>query len=173
MQWMRGLLGVFRSGRKLVGTDLDGNKYFEVLSGRGRRARREVVSKLKHEEYEDGTIPVEWEAWIRGKRNDPPTHDELVSKIRQREVLKERVKHVEAEEIERRAKEQGGAGMLTRPVGHASSPVYGKTELQSEPIRTGNTFQPGAWTPGTNTDPGKGQDDNFEPEAWRKGLGRK
>lgn len=163
-------MGVFRSGRRLVGTDLDGNKYYEILSGKSGRPRREVETQLKHEQYEDGTIPIEWESWIRGKRDNPPTHDELISKLQQREVLSQRVKKVEAEEMERKAKEQDQA---TRQQGHASAPVYEKTGLKSEPTRTGDTFQPGSWTPGSKTgQAGKGSEeevDSFEPEAWNPG----
>ena len=156
MQWLRNLLGVFRSGRRLVGTDLDGNKYYEIISGKSGRQRREVVTKLKHEQYEDGTIPIEWEAWIRGKREIPPTHEELIKKLQQREILNQRVKKVEAEEMERREKERESE-LATRQVGHASAPVYEKTGLRSEPVRTGDTFQPGSWTPGSKTDQaGKG-----------------
>ncbi|KXJ17112.1 NADH dehydrogenase [ubiquinone] 1 alpha subcomplex assembly factor 2 [Exaiptasia diaphana] len=173
MSWFRNLLNVLRPGRRIVGTDLDGNTYIEVISKRGGRStvRREVITNLKHEQYEDGSIPVEWEAWIRGKREDPPTHDELIQKMQQREIIKQRAKNLEQEERKKMEEQQEKERTSTSPVGHASSHVYEKSELRSEPTRVGDSFHPGAWTPSQG---GSGQAEkipktdknDFEPEGW-------
>lgn len=180
MQWARALFNSLKPARRLIGTDLEGNKYYEIVR-EGRKARREVVTTMKHVEYKPGTIPMEWEAWIRGKRKDPPTHDELVKKIEQAEILQKRVKQVEERERELQVKEYH-EGLVARPaqkasqVGHASAPFYQHLDNVQEPTSTGSTFQPGGWTPGKSSPPGgKGQSsqieseaekDTFQPEAW-------
>lgn len=171
MSWMRNLLSVLRPGRRIVGTDLDGNTYIEVISKRGGRStvRREVITKLRHEQYEDGSIPIEWEAWIRGKREDPPTHDELIQKMQQRKIVKQRARNLEQEEREKMEEQQGKE--KTSPVGHASAHVFEKSELKSEPTRVGDSFNPGAWIPSQG---GRDQEEkipetdktDFEPEGW-------
>ncbi|XP_063114284.1 NADH dehydrogenase [ubiquinone] 1 alpha subcomplex assembly factor 2 isoform X1 [Cavia porcellus] len=62
-----------------VGTDHFGNKYYYVpqyTNWRGQiiRDKRIIEAAKKNEiSYEVGDIPIEWEAWIRRKRNTPPT----------------------------------------------------------------------------------------------------
>ena len=40
--------------------------FITIFQGAGKKARREVVTKqkLKHEEYEAGVIPTEWEGKV-------------------------------------------------------------------------------------------------------------
>nr|XP_019599100.1 PREDICTED: mimitin, mitochondrial isoform X2 [Rhinolophus sinicus] len=65
--------------KEQVGTDQFGNKYYhipEYENWRGQiiRERRIVEAANKREvDYEVGTIPTEWEAWIRRTRKTPPT----------------------------------------------------------------------------------------------------
>ena len=150
----------------------------------GRKARREVETSVKHAEYEPGTIPVEWEAWIRGKRTEPPSQDELKRKIKQSEVLKKRVQQVEERERELRTKEFE-EGLVAkppqeapRPVGHASAPFYENIGDTQGPTSTGSSFQPGGWDPNVPKTPessaeGSEQSEaepraepTFQPEAW-------
>lgn len=179
MRWLRSLLGVLRPGRRIVGTDLHGNTYFEVDSSRGGKpaVRREVLTKLKHSQYEDGSIPIEWESWIRGKRNDPPTHEELIKKMQQRVIIKQRANILEKEHIEKmNEREKENSQTTTSSIGHASAHVYEKQELKSQPTRTGDSFQPGAWIPsqgGRSQEDSSQQESNngdnkkdFEPEGW-------
>uniref|UniRef100_A0A674BNJ2 NADH:ubiquinone oxidoreductase complex assembly factor 2 n=1 Tax=Salmo trutta TaxID=8032 RepID=A0A674BNJ2_SALTR len=62
-----------------VGTDHFGNKYYwqpeqKTWTGRIVRAKRMVVAVNPTEfEYLEGNIPSEWDAWIRGRRKQPPS----------------------------------------------------------------------------------------------------
>ncbi|CAL8096432.1 unnamed protein product [Orchesella dallaii] len=63
----------------LIGKDSFGNKYFEIPAdpsiGKRRDARWfEPVIKDKH----DQEMPAEWESWLRGRRKQPPTTEEVL-----------------------------------------------------------------------------------------------
>ncbi|XP_003745833.1 NADH dehydrogenase [ubiquinone] 1 alpha subcomplex assembly factor 2 [Galendromus occidentalis] len=65
---------------KPVGEDYLGNKYFEFQAGErsGRRSKRQVQPVSEEVDYE---LPFEWEAWLRGRRRDPPTAEEIQERI--------------------------------------------------------------------------------------------
>ncbi|CAM1300056.1 Uncharacterised protein g2600 [Pycnogonum litorale] len=61
-----------------IGEDKFGNTYFEIPAdpSRGKRFPRRWFQTVDQENYLQ-EIPVEWEAWIRNKRESPPTEEEL------------------------------------------------------------------------------------------------
>ncbi|KGL84273.1 hypothetical protein N309_14245, partial [Tinamus guttatus] len=110
----------------------------------------EAVNR-QHFLYEMGDFPAEWEAWIRKKRNDPPTIEEILRNESYREEMKQKIKDVAEKDKLLQAKEYK-AGLVAEPVrthvkGHASAPYYGKQEPSQDPTSTANTFQPGSWMP--------------------------
>lgn len=140
-----------------VGTDHLGNIYYNIpeqksWTGRVIRPRRLVeAANPKEFEYMEGSIPSEWDAWLRGRRKQPPTIEELLQNERYREQIK--IRAIEAEEKDKvlQAKEYE-EGLVAQPVqtqvkGHASATQFGQTEISEEPVSTANTFQPGSWTP--------------------------
>ncbi|XP_019517095.1 PREDICTED: mimitin, mitochondrial isoform X2 [Hipposideros armiger] len=70
--------------KEQVGTDQFGNKYYyipEYKNWRGQtiREKRIVEAANKREvDYEVGTIPAEWEAWIKRTRKTPPTMEDYL-----------------------------------------------------------------------------------------------
>ncbi|XP_042585520.1 NADH dehydrogenase [ubiquinone] 1 alpha subcomplex assembly factor 2 isoform X1 [Cyprinus carpio] len=70
-----------------VGTDHLGNKYYYIpeqksWTGRVSRPRRLVEAANPNEfEYMEGNIPSEWDAWIRGRRKQPPTIENLIEEL--------------------------------------------------------------------------------------------
>ena len=171
MQWARSLLNVLGRTRRLVGTDLHGNEYYETIR-QGKKPKREMITKIEHMEYTPGLIPIEWEAWIRGKRELPPTHEELIAEQRRVKTLKERARQVEEKDRKQQVLEQK-TSQIAAHVGHASAPLYESLDNRSQPTSTGTTFQPGEWIPesGPNDSPGsvskgKETDETFEPESW-------
>ncbi|KAL1460681.1 hypothetical protein WDU94_012639 [Cyamophila willieti] len=61
-----------------IGTDYMGTKYFEIPAdpqGGIRRPTRSFEPIVK--DRFDQTVPPEWEAWLRGRRKEPPTEDEI------------------------------------------------------------------------------------------------
>ena len=168
MQRLRQVLRSLWRTRRLVGTDLEGNKYYETIR-EGEKPRREMITDLKHVQYTTETIPIEWEAWLRGKRNDPPSHEELLAQRSRVAIIRERARQVEEKDRESQALEYN-QGLVAQPpqiashLGHASAPLYERLDNRSEPTSTGTTFQPGQWTPGTSSS--KDNEDAYEPESW-------
>ncbi|NWY23340.1 NDUF2 factor, partial [Pheucticus melanocephalus] len=114
---------------------------------------RRFVEAVNREayQYQIGDFPAEWEAWIRKKREDPPTIEEILRNESYREEMKQKVKDVSEKDKLLQAKEYE-EGLVAVPShtqvkGHASAPYYGKKEPSQDPTSTANTFQPGAWMP--------------------------
>ncbi|GAA6106416.1 NADH dehydrogenase [ubiquinone] 1 alpha subcomplex assembly factor 2 isoform X1 [Tachysurus ichikawai] len=140
-----------------VGTDNLGNKYFYIpeqktWTGRHVRARRFVEAFNPTEsEYLEGSIPSEWDAWIRGRRKDPPTIEELLNNEQYREQIKIKAQEAEEKDKELQAKEYE-EGLVVKPMqtqvkGHAAATQFGQSQISEEPMSTANTFQPGSWAP--------------------------
>ncbi|EDV22551.1 uncharacterized protein TRIADDRAFT_58888 [Trichoplax adhaerens] len=102
-----------------------------------KRIKRIVETGGKECDYVPGSIPVEWEAWLRGKRVEPPTVEELIEREQRAQLLAKRVIALEEKE----------AQMLQKPeVGHASAPMYDKADSEDQ-ASTGKDFQPASWKP--------------------------
>uniref|UniRef100_UPI001ED84E69 NADH dehydrogenase [ubiquinone] 1 alpha subcomplex assembly factor 2 isoform X2 n=1 Tax=Scatophagus argus TaxID=75038 RepID=UPI001ED84E69 len=158
---MSRIAGVLRRAfglvREHVGTDHLGNKYYlipeqKTWTGRLVRARRMVEAANPREyEYIEGSIPVEWDAWIRGRRKEPPSIEELLRNESYREQIKIKAEEVEGKDLALQAKEyeEGLVATPTRTLtkGHAATTSFGKEEISEDPTSTGNTFQPGSWMP--------------------------
>lgn len=66
----------------LVGSDYFGNKYYEIPANPSvdkRRASRWFKPPEKDDFMQE--MPAEWEAWLRGRRKDPPTEDEVMRNL--------------------------------------------------------------------------------------------
>ncbi|XP_006626971.1 NADH dehydrogenase [ubiquinone] 1 alpha subcomplex assembly factor 2 isoform X1 [Lepisosteus oculatus] len=145
-----------------VGTDHFGNKYYfipeqKTWTGQTIRAKRIVeATNPKEYEYQEGSIPSEWDAWIRGRKKEPPTIEELLKNERYRDDIKARAKEVADREMALRVEEQE-EGLVARPAqvqikGHASARRFELTGPSEDPTSTANTFEPGSWKPsGDNT----------------------
>ncbi|XP_061474820.1 NADH dehydrogenase [ubiquinone] 1 alpha subcomplex assembly factor 2 isoform X2 [Rhineura floridana] len=139
-----------------VGADPKGNKYYripkhETWAGQIIKERRFVEPFDKEYQYEAGTIPKAWEAWIRKKRKDPPTLEEVFKNENYEEEIKKKIEDIYEKDRLLQAKEYE-EGLVAEPLqtqikGHASSPHYGKNEPSDDPVSTANTFQPGSWMP--------------------------
>lgn len=143
--------------REHVGTDHVGNTYYHIpeqktWTGRLVRARRMVVAaNVTEYEYVEGSIPMEWDSWIRGRRKEPPSVEELLKNQSYRDNIKIKAREVEEKDLILQAKEYED-GLVTTPAktlakGHAASTDFGKQEISEDPSSTANTFQPGSWLP--------------------------
>ncbi|XP_046846278.1 NADH dehydrogenase [ubiquinone] 1 alpha subcomplex assembly factor 2-like isoform X2 [Xenia sp. Carnegie-2017] len=136
-----------------------------MIQGGSGKKRREVVMKLKHEEYKAGVIPVEWEAWLRGSVDKPPSLEDLVKKQQQQIVLSKKVIELNRRDMKLQ-EEEYAAGLVAKPVGHASATTYGNVESSKGPRTSGGQFQPGVW--GKQLDQQKKNDTGkYEPESWK------
>ncbi|XP_074923072.1 NADH dehydrogenase [ubiquinone] 1 alpha subcomplex assembly factor 2 isoform X2 [Chelonoidis abingdonii] len=112
--------------KQFVGSDQFGNKYYKIP---------------KHQT---------WAAWIRKRRKDPPTMEEILKNEIYREEIK--LKITAASEKDSLLQTKECEGLVAEPVqtqikGHASSSYYGKNEPSPDPSSTAKTFQPGSWIP--------------------------
>eukprot|EP00048_Salpingoeca_helianthica_P019034 m.243970 g.243970 ORF g.243970 m.243970 type:complete len:145 (-) comp29083_c0_seq1:25-459(-) len=143
---MNRLLQLFRRGPTLVGRDLAGNKYFEspapVEGGRPKRMMETGQSEM--DTAMESTVPVQWLAWLRGTRADPPTLAELEADQIRLEQLKVKVARLEAAEIQRKQALQ--APQTAKREGHAINPP--SPSKAGDHAATGQQFQPDAWQPG-------------------------
>ncbi|KAF9083909.1 hypothetical protein BGX23_011015 [Mortierella sp. AD031] len=68
-------------GRRVAGKDFEGNLYFEKPDPNGGRYPRRTVElanpELSEANYDDANISVQWQAWLRNTRKDPPTLAEI------------------------------------------------------------------------------------------------
>ncbi|XP_077318808.1 NADH dehydrogenase [ubiquinone] 1 alpha subcomplex assembly factor 2 isoform X2 [Lithobates pipiens] len=109
-----------------MGTDQYGNKYYYIPQQKS------------------------WTAWIRGKRKDPPTTEEILrNEQARREVGAKAQALIQQEQLLQGIEDKV---LLNNPVktqikGHASAPVYSKHAASEEPSSTGSTFEPGSWNP--------------------------
>ncbi|RDD43650.1 Mimitin, mitochondrial [Trichoplax sp. H2] len=145
MSWLRRL---FSKSRQLVGTDLSGNQYFEITAGTDKRIKRIVETGGRECDYVPGSIPVEWEAWLRGKRVEPPTVEELIEREQRAQLLAKRVIALEEKEAQmlQKPEEELPTSSRARYVGHASAPMYDKADSEDQ-ASTGKDFQPASWKP--------------------------
>ncbi|RVE68097.1 hypothetical protein OJAV_G00088260 [Oryzias javanicus] len=157
---MSRIIGVLRRAfgyvREHVGTDHLGNKYYFIpeqksWTGKNIRAKRMVEAANPAEyEYAEGSIPMEWDAWMRGRRKDPPSIEEILTNQSEREQIKLKAKEVEEKDLALQTKEyEEGlvAPAQTVAKGHAAAANFGRQEISEEPVSTANTFQPGSWMP--------------------------
>lgn len=68
-----------RSRRKLIGEDYYGTKYYEEppRASNPQRPPRYFVPVTKNDFEQE--MPAEWESWLRYRRKDPPTQEEIES----------------------------------------------------------------------------------------------
>ncbi|XP_067625136.1 NADH dehydrogenase [ubiquinone] 1 alpha subcomplex assembly factor 2 [Eurosta solidaginis] len=81
----------------LVGEDYFGNKYYEIppnLSIGKRNASRYFVPTDK--EAFDQELTAEWEAWLRGRREEPPSKEELVKNLSIMEMKRHNAAEIDA-----------------------------------------------------------------------------
>lgn len=80
----------------LKGADYFGNKYYEIPAdpARGkRRPSRWFVPPTKDDFEQE--MPAEWEAWLRGRRTEPPAEEEVAKNLAIMQMKKQNAVEVE------------------------------------------------------------------------------
>ncbi|KAJ2508957.1 hypothetical protein GGF44_005108 [Coemansia sp. RSA 1694] len=134
----------------LAGTDLDGNLYFErSLQAGAQRTRRHVIynRNITVAEYSDQIIPIQWQAWMRHTRSQPPTIQELLRDVERRRRMAENVHRLAA-------KDKSRIGAVAGP-----EPRSAAQKAYSPP---GAAFEPEDWTP-TSASRRKDKEDGNRP----------
>lgn len=81
----------------LMGTDTFGNKYFEKAADPrvGRRKVSRYFVPLEKNAF-DQEIAPEWESWLRGRRDDPPTVEEIQHNTAFKEMKQHKAQVIDA-----------------------------------------------------------------------------
>jgi len=79
------------------GEDYFGNKYYEVPADpqAGKRRPERWFQPVQKENYGQ-ELPGEWESWLRGRRKEPPTEEELLKNLAISDMKKRNALKVEA-----------------------------------------------------------------------------
>ncbi|KAK3759375.1 hypothetical protein RRG08_023493 [Elysia crispata] len=88
---------VAKQNNKYIGSDQFGNEYYEIIgdSNRNVRGQRYIKERTGASSHDIPDVPVEWDAWLRGRRKNPPTEEEI-----QRNYVKMMQKKMRAEQLE-------------------------------------------------------------------------
>lgn len=90
--------------RKAVGTDKEGNVYFEETKQTGSVRKRFV--KYTNDSVPDvHSVPVEWWSWLHYMREDAPSEEEILKHEAHRATVAEKVAKLEAEDRKQRLKQ--------------------------------------------------------------------
>lgn len=150
-----------RSGRRLVGEDPQGNKYYAsppsdrmVATTSHVKEVREVVYAdfASPEEYVSGSIPPEWQAWLSGQTIHPPLHDFKHT------IAQDKPPNLaEAWGHQQLAESSVDAGTLSEPqrVGYDGSERVPPESQPESKVPKLARFQPESWNPGESGRKGK------------------
>ncbi|XP_071865979.1 uncharacterized protein [Bombus fervidus] len=95
--FLKNFIASFKPTRhKLIGEDYYGTKYYEIENPRSRRKNlpRYFVPVNKDDDTQE--LPVEWEAWLRYRRKDPPTREEIEKNYQLQMIKKQNAAEIEA-----------------------------------------------------------------------------
>lgn len=114
----------------LKGTDYYGNRYYEILPNPsiGKRKGNRWFVPVEKENFEQ-ELPAEWEAWLRGRRKEPPAEEELMKNLAIMEMKKKNAVLVDAKAGQ---KTLSTKGMETFPERKDYELVPGKKSLDSK-----------------------------------------
>ncbi|KAF8531095.1 hypothetical protein JB92DRAFT_3092431 [Gautieria morchelliformis] len=147
-----------RKQRRLVGYDLEGNRFYESPPGviDPQRARRTVEYRKSGDLWDTAAgisrLPAQWNAWLAHTRNSAPTLDELKSDIARQEKVAFNVARLKQKEDEENRRRSQTSAILPRP---KLDPNPGRFEPEPESISPqappskpiGPTHEPQTWVP--------------------------
>ncbi|XP_026477117.1 NADH dehydrogenase [ubiquinone] 1 alpha subcomplex assembly factor 2 [Ctenocephalides felis] len=132
LQVLKNFINSFKIGRanikaNFIGKDHLGNKYYETPGNPSigkRKANRYFEPTIK--EKFDQELPAEWEAWLRNRRTEPPTEEEINHNLKIIEMKQKNSKLIDEKF------KTDKSGILQKPTtGLESFPQY--SEYQSFP----------------------------------------
>lgn len=101
--------------RKLVGEDFFGTKYYEIPRSSTSRFKKPARYFQPVNDF-DQEIPPEWEAWLRHRRKEPPTLEEIETNYKM--VVNKKLKAAEKEAALKKSE------VSNIKLGHSSFPVH-------------------------------------------------
>ncbi|XP_050595070.1 uncharacterized protein LOC126924522 [Bombus affinis] len=116
---LKNFIASFKPTRqKLIGEDNYGTKYYEIENPRSTRknSSRYFVPVNKDDHTQE--VPVEWEAWLRHRRKDPPSREEIEQNYQLQMIKKRNAAEIEAKYASNGLQKQINQGEYT------SFPIY-------------------------------------------------
>ncbi|CAB3241051.1 unnamed protein product [Arctia plantaginis] len=103
-----------------MGKDYLGNRYFEIPAERsiGKRKPTRWYDPPRGGDFQE-PIPAEWEAWLRMRRGEPPSEEEIATNLAIAKLKKENAAKLEAKRLA-----EGGSLPVVPDRGHESFPTY-------------------------------------------------
>lgn len=118
-----------------IGSDYLGTKYYEIPANPSlgkRRPSRWFEPKVKDEFEQE--LPAEWEAWLRGRRKDPPQESEILKNLA---IMQQKKKN--ALELEANCSKTDDKSVLEKEAkGMESFPVRKEYEIMPGKSQQGN-----------------------------------
>uniref|UniRef100_A0A1Q3FLC0 Putative mimitin mitochondrial n=2 Tax=Culex tarsalis TaxID=7177 RepID=A0A1Q3FLC0_CULTA len=118
----------------LVGEDYFGNKYFEIPANPslGQTRNQRWFEPTEKEAYNQ-EVTAEWEAWLRGRRKEPPTEEELlrnlaIMRMKEKNAAELEAKHAKPKDLTELEKNTTGMGSFPQYDDYEVMPGKGKRE---------------------------------------------
>lgn len=112
----------------LIGEDYFGNKYYEIPANPaiGKRKASRWFEPTDKDAF-DQELTAEWDSWLRGRRDDPPTREELAKNLQIMDMKKRNAAKLDAFY----AKDKDAGAMPKQVEGETigTYPKYGDYEL--------------------------------------------
>ena len=105
---------------KLIGEDYFGTKYYEIERQNSTRKYPPRYFVPVNEDDHSQEVPVEWQAWLRYRRKDPPTKEEVEENYKLQMLKKQNAAEIEAKYSINKTKEV----KLTSEGEYKSFPTY-------------------------------------------------
>ncbi|CAL7938282.1 unnamed protein product [Xylocopa violacea] len=80
---------------KLIGEDFYGTKYYETQNENNSKRPSRYFEPVNVDAF-DKEMPAEWEAWLRYRRNDPPTLEEIQKDYKLQMLKKQKAAQINA-----------------------------------------------------------------------------
>ncbi|KAI8388383.1 uncharacterized protein BYT42DRAFT_491665 [Radiomyces spectabilis] len=130
----------------LIGSDLDGNEYWEMPNPLGGRPKRWVQMRQEDDYtiFRQDQLPVQWQAWLRHTRYEAPTTQDLIKEIQRQAIVQQRAKQLDMEWEQRKLQLAAEAEAENQPATKLEAKA---TSQHQQPTGQGETFVPGAWNP--------------------------
>jgi NADH:ubiquinone oxidoreductase subunit len=90
--------------KRKVGEDLNGNVFFIQVTPDAFPPEKRLV-ELRDSDADIAQLPVQWQSWLNGRRQDPPSLEELRNHQKSMLVLKQKVMELQEEEEKTRLQE--------------------------------------------------------------------
>lgn len=109
---------IAKQSNDYVGSDQFGNEYYEKIADpeRNVRGQRYIKERGGASPQDIPDVPVEWDAWLRGRRKNPPTEEEIKQNYVKMMQKKMRAQRIESKFSDTKADEEPKPDAITETI---------------------------------------------------------